>query len=142
MPEVKKVGKNFVELAWAPPTSDGGSKILGYVVEKKLAGTDLWVKAIPYNVLDNNVTINDLPENGEVEFRVRAVNKSGEGEPSSSTGRVKITEFPSRIASLRLIVREKHTDVFRRTCTNIYEESIGCQCIDQWRSDIRHRIRF
>ncbi|CAF4194508.1 unnamed protein product, partial [Rotaria magnacalcarata] len=28
------------------------------------------------------------------EFRVKAINKAGEGEPSSSTGRVKITEFP------------------------------------------------
>lgn len=98
-PEVKKVGKNFVELAWTPPTNDGGSKILGYVVEKKPVGSDQWTKATPYTISDNNVTIGDLPENGEMEFRVRAINKAGEGEPSSSTGRVKITEYPSKIHS-------------------------------------------
>jgi predicted phage tail protein len=96
MPEVKKVGKNYVDLAWNPPSNDGGSKILGYIIEKKPVGSDQWTKAVPFIVLDNNVTISDLPENGEMEFRVRAVNKSGEGEPSSSTGRVKITEYPSK----------------------------------------------
>lgn len=96
-PQVKKVGKDYVELAWEEPTTDGGSKVLGYVVEKRLAGTDQWVKALPYTVLDNNVMIGDLPENGEMEFRVRAVNKAGEGEPSASTGRVKITEYPSKL---------------------------------------------
>ena len=99
IPEVKKVGKNFVELAWTPPTNDGGSKILGYVVEKKPVGSDQWTKATPYTISDNNVTIGDLPENGEMEFRVRAINKAGESEPSSSTGRVKITEYPSKILS-------------------------------------------
>ncbi|CAF4303511.1 unnamed protein product, partial [Adineta steineri] len=95
MPEVKKVGKNYVELAWATPTNDGGSKITGYIVEKRPAGTDQWVKASPYMSVDNNATITDLPENGEVEFRVKAVNKAGESEPSSTTGRVKITEYPN-----------------------------------------------
>lgn len=96
MPEVKKVGKNSVELAWTPPSTDGGSKILGYIVEKKPVGTDQWSKAMPYMILDDNVVVTDLPENGEFEFRVKAVNRAGEGEPSSSTGRVKITEYPSR----------------------------------------------
>jgi hypothetical protein len=96
MPEVKKVGKNFIELAWSPPSNDGGSKVLGYVIEKKPIGSDQWTKAVPYNVSDTNVTVSDLPDNSEMEFRVRAVNKTGESEPSSSTGRVKITEYPSR----------------------------------------------
>ena len=99
-PEVKKVGKNYIELAWEPPTNDGGSKITGYIVEKKPVGSDTWTKATPYMVLDNNVTVSDLPENGEFEFRVKAVNRSGEGEPSSTTGRVKITEYPSKLTCI------------------------------------------
>ncbi len=96
MPEIKRVGKNYAELSWAPPTNDGGAKVTGYIIEKKPVGSDQWTKAIPYTILDNNAVINDLPENSEFEFRVKAVNKAGEGEPSSSTGRVKITEFPSK----------------------------------------------
>ena len=96
LPEVKKVGKNYIELEWTPPTNDGGSRITGYIVEKKPIGSDQWTRATPYMVLDNNITVGDLPENGEFEFRVKAVNRSGEGEPSSTTGRVKITEYPSK----------------------------------------------
>ncbi|CAF4480835.1 unnamed protein product, partial [Rotaria magnacalcarata] len=80
-----------VELGWTAPTNDGGAKITGYIVEKKPIGGDQWTKALPFTVLDNNVVVSDLPENGEFEFRVKAINKAGEGEPSSSTGRVKIT---------------------------------------------------
>ncbi len=99
MPEVKKVGKNYVELAWATPTNDGGSKITDYIVEKKPVGSDQWTKASPYMSSDNTATIADLPENGEVEFRVKA----GESEPSSTTGRVKITEYPSKTIEVLFI---------------------------------------
>jgi hypothetical protein len=40
--------------------------------------------------------LNDLLENSEYDFRVRAVNKAGESEPSVSTGKVRITEYPGR----------------------------------------------
>lgn len=32
------IGANWVELTWAPPVDDGGSKITGYVVEKREYG--------------------------------------------------------------------------------------------------------
>ena len=111
MPEVKRVGKNYIELAWPTPTNDGGSKILGYVVEKKPVGSDLWTKATPFTILDNSITIGDLPENSEMEFRVRAINKAGESEPSSTTGRVKITEYPSQF-SYQIIILNAHTSIF------------------------------
>ncbi|CAF0817484.1 unnamed protein product, partial [Didymodactylos carnosus] len=95
VPEVKKVGKNYVDLAWSAPINDGGSRITGYVVEKKSPESDQWIRAVPYLVVDNNVTVADLIENSEVEFRVKAVNKAGEGEPSVATNRVKISEFPN-----------------------------------------------
>lgn len=34
-PVVSDFDKNFVELKWARPESDGGSPITGYVIEKK-----------------------------------------------------------------------------------------------------------
>lgn len=83
-------------MAWAAPSRDGGSKITGYLVEKKEAGSDHWVKALTYTVPDTNVVLNDLNDNTDYEFRIRAVNKAGESEPSIASLPVRITEFPGR----------------------------------------------
>lgn len=126
---MKKVGKNYVELSWTPPANDGGSKITNYVVEKRPVGSNQWTKASPYTVVDNTATVTDLPENGEFEFRVKAVNKAGEGEPSSTTGRVKITEYPSKKRLWRLDLIELLES--RWPCTNICEETCRHQCAAQ-----------
>ncbi|KAI3379405.1 hypothetical protein SNEBB_010472 [Seison nebaliae] len=90
-PEVGEIGKNFVELKWTPPNRDGGKKIKGYIVEKKPTdGSGDWVQATDYPVVGDSVTLDNLPENSEWEFRIKAVNKAGQGEPSSSTGKIKI----------------------------------------------------
>jgi hypothetical protein len=94
VPEVAKVGKRFAELKWSAPERDGGSRITGYVVEKKQVGADYWSKAFPYLTPETNCVVNDLIDNVEYEFRIKAVNKAGESDPSSTTGKVKITEFP------------------------------------------------
>ncbi len=97
MPEIKKVGKRFAELEWTAPAKDGGSRITGYIVEKRQYGADFWTKVFPYATPDTNCVVNDLIDNGEYEFRVKAVNKAGESEPSSITGKVRITEFPDGV---------------------------------------------
>jgi hypothetical protein len=64
------------------------------VVEKKQHGNDVWIRAYNYAVPEPNCLVNELVEFAEYEFRVKAVNKAGESEPSSTTGRIKITEYP------------------------------------------------
>ncbi|XP_071120619.1 twitchin-like isoform X18 [Mytilus edulis] len=86
------VGKTFVDLKWDKPRNDGGAKIKGYIVEKRAKDSDAWVKVNDYPVSDCGYTVNGLPEGGEFEFRVRAVNQAGEGEPSGTTGLIKIKE--------------------------------------------------
>lgn len=41
---------------------------------------------------DCGYTVSGLPEGSDYEFRVRAVNQAGEGEPSGTTGLIKIKE--------------------------------------------------
>ena len=41
---------------------------------------------------DCGYTVSGLPEGSDYEFRVRAVNQAGEGEPSGTTGPIKIKE--------------------------------------------------
>ena len=72
---------------------------LGYIVEKRAKDSDVWVKVNDYPVSDCGYTVNGLPEGGEFEFRVRAVNQAGEGEPSGTTGLIKIKEKIGNILS-------------------------------------------
>ncbi|RZF42380.1 hypothetical protein LSTR_LSTR004188 [Laodelphax striatellus] len=91
-PTVTKVGKTYADLKWQAPVSDGGSKITGYIVEKREMGSALWFKSNDYNITDCEFTAMNLTENSDYEFRVFAVNSAGKSEPSSCTTPIKICE--------------------------------------------------
>lgn len=76
--------KDHVDLAWTPPANDGGSPLTGYVVEKK-DKYGQWEKALEVPADQCKATVPDLIEGQGYEFRVRAVNKGGQGEPSDAT---------------------------------------------------------
>ncbi len=46
-PKVVSSFKNCINLTWAPPEKDGGSKILGYQLEKRKKDTNQWVTLNP-----------------------------------------------------------------------------------------------
>ncbi|GLH11531.1 Titin, partial [Gryllus bimaculatus] len=93
IPKVVKVGKSYVDLTWEPPASDGGSRITGYIIEKREVGGAPWAKCNEYNVLDCSYTVLNLIERADYEFRIFAVNAAGKSEPSSCTTPVKICEI-------------------------------------------------
>lgn len=84
-PEVTDWDKDHVDLRWTPPTKDGGSPITGYVIEKREKGSPKWVKAAEVGPHETKGTAGDLDEGVEYEFRVRAVNAAGPGEPSEAS---------------------------------------------------------
>lgn len=84
-PEATDWDKDHVDLKWTPPASDGGSPITGYVIEKREKGTGKWIKAAEVPPDDCKGTVPNLDENTEYEFRVRAVNAAGPGEPSQTS---------------------------------------------------------
>lgn len=91
-PQVVKVGKNYVDLRWEAPMSDGGSRITGYIIEKREIGSAIWLKCNEYNVTDCEYSVLHLIERGDYEFRIFAVNAAGRSEPSSCTTPVKVCE--------------------------------------------------
>lgn len=91
-PTVVKVGKNYVDLKWQKPVSDGNSRITGYIIERRDVGGALWVKCNDYNVMDLDYTVMNLIEGADYEFRIFAVNAAGKSEPSSCTTPVKVCE--------------------------------------------------
>lgn len=76
-----------MSLVWTRPKHDGGSKIVGYIVEAcKLPG-EKWVKCntAASQVPTEEFTVTDLEENEKYQFRVTAktaINISRPSEPS------------------------------------------------------------
>ncbi|KAA3682313.1 uncharacterized protein DEA37_0008978 [Paragonimus westermani] len=91
-PVVEDVGKDFVDLSWSKPLKDGGARITGYVIEKRKKFAADWEPAMPDGqpVSGTQAHVDKLDENAEYEFRVRAVNAAGPGEPSLPTELTKV----------------------------------------------------
>lgn len=84
-PEVTDYDKDFVELTWTPPAEDGGSPITGYVIEKRDKFNPNWEKVVDVVGTGTTAKVPDLIEGNQYEFRIRAVNKAGPGEPSDAS---------------------------------------------------------
>ena len=80
-PEVKDRTENQATLTFKAPDSDGGSPIVGYVVEMKGKLETKW-KVIGKDVKDLEFVATGLQPDAECEFRVAAVNKAGQGQAS------------------------------------------------------------
>ncbi len=69
------------DLKWDEPRHDGGSKITGYIIEKRDADDDIWTKATEVKSKLEIGTVTGLDEGQTYVFRVRAVNAAGPGNP-------------------------------------------------------------
>uniref|UniRef100_A0A0R3RN22 Titin n=1 Tax=Elaeophora elaphi TaxID=1147741 RepID=A0A0R3RN22_9BILA len=87
-PEVTDWDVDRVNLAWEPPDNDGGDPISGYVIEKRKKHAKDWVECGKTDGPECEASILGLKESEEYQFRIRAVNKAGMGEPSDSSRRV------------------------------------------------------
>lgn len=83
--QINNVNKDFVNLSWEHPSSDGGSPITGYCIEKKERNSLLWVKANESVVKATHYTCTGLIEGLEYTFRVSALNQAGQGKPCKQT---------------------------------------------------------
>ncbi|ODM93780.1 Twitchin [Orchesella cincta] len=97
-PQVVKVGRGYAELIWEAPRSDGGSKITGYLVEKREVSAGIWVRACEYNVTDLSLTCTSLMDGRDYEFRVFAINAAGKSDPSLGASPVRIQEVAGGIS--------------------------------------------
>ena len=79
------VNRDSVILTWETPSSDGGSPLSGYCIERKERNSLLWVKANEALVRSTGYTCYSLIEGLEYTFRVSALNKAGQGKPSKQT---------------------------------------------------------
>lgn len=84
-PEIEAIGPKFVELSWQPPEHDGGSPIIGYILERMDVAGRTWMPINKVPISDTKFKVNNLFEDIPYRIRVRAVNDEGIGEPSPET---------------------------------------------------------
>lgn len=72
-------------LTWFAPEDNGGSSISGYVIERKEARSDRWLRINKNYVTMTRYRSSGLIEGLEYEHRITAVNSRGLGKPSESS---------------------------------------------------------
>lgn len=69
-------------LTWEAPKSDGGSPVTGYLIDRATNNSGRWIRVTRDEVKDLTLSFDSLMEGTVYEFRVYAVNKKGESQPS------------------------------------------------------------
>ena len=70
---------DYVTLSWAAPEHDGGSPIVGYVVEKRDSMMNMWSQAAKLDQNTLTIKVTNLFEGQNYLFRVAAENQCGRG---------------------------------------------------------------
>lgn len=98
---VTDITKNSITLAWLKPSYAGGSKITGYIIEKRDGANNRWTKANLANVSSQRFTVQGLTQDESYEFRVMAKNAIGSiSNPSSIVGPVTCVDTFGKISSV------------------------------------------
>ncbi|KAJ8416941.1 hypothetical protein AAFF_G00328190 [Aldrovandia affinis] len=90
--KVGNVNKFGATVSWERPLSDGGSEITAYIIELRDRTSVKWTPILVTKPESRTAIINEVVENKEYIFRVRAENKAGVGKPSMATDPVKIMD--------------------------------------------------
>lgn len=85
IPEIIDYDNESVELQWKPPKDNGGSPVIGYIIEKKEKFSHNWDELLVTPTAGVKAKVSGLKEGQIYQFRVRAVNKAGPGEESDPT---------------------------------------------------------
>ena len=83
--EISNITKDSVTLSWQPPSKDGGSPLIGYVIEQRDTRRSQWVKSGSVDKDTTTFTASKLMEDSEYVFRVSAVNAEGDSTPLESS---------------------------------------------------------
>lgn len=83
-PVPSDITETSVHLEWSPPSNNGGADITEYIVEQKDRFSSRWTKAGETPGDTVTITLKDLKEGNEYQFRVIAVNPAGPGSPSNA----------------------------------------------------------
>lgn len=92
---VTEIGRDSITFTWEPPANDGGSNIIGYILEKCPTTGERWIRA--GQTTDCSITVINIFGKTKYQFRVIAENEFGLSAPSSPTEPVTTKEDKSVI---------------------------------------------
>lgn len=72
----EEIQANSVKVTWKMPADNGGSEILGYIVERREAARNAWY-TVDSRVTDTQLVVKGLKEGTEYHFKVTAENSFG-----------------------------------------------------------------
>lgn len=73
---------NNINIKWAPPQDINSNPITGYDIERKDQKTGRWIKVNIFPVYENKYSDNRVQPGHSYEYRVKALNKTKQGQPS------------------------------------------------------------
>lgn len=92
---VREIARDSISFTWEPPANDGGSNIIGYILEKCPTTGDRWIRA--GQTTDCSITIINIFGKTKYQFRVIAENEFGLSPPSAPTEPITTKEDKSVI---------------------------------------------
>ncbi|KAI3371505.1 hypothetical protein L3Q82_024091 [Scortum barcoo] len=98
-PQVSNITRDSMTVSWTPPAHDGGAPVLGYILERRKKGSNMWLQVNKEVLTDTKFMVEGLVEDVEYEFRVTSVNRAGAGSPSSISNAV-LAKDPIRAPGL------------------------------------------
>uniref|UniRef100_A0A3B3V1K5 Titin n=1 Tax=Poecilia latipinna TaxID=48699 RepID=A0A3B3V1K5_9TELE len=92
-PVVTAITRTSVSLSWDKPEYDGGSKVSGYIIERRDLPEGRWTRCNFTNVPETYYDATGLTENSQYDFRVIAKNAVGQFSiPSFNTGPITVKD--------------------------------------------------
>lgn len=83
--------KEVLAIRWEKPYSDGGSPIIGYLIEQRRVGSPIWSKTSPTLVPYPEITLTNVDPTWRYQFRVFAQNVVGISESSEISDPISAT---------------------------------------------------
>uniref|UniRef100_A0A6I8R4F5 Uncharacterized protein n=1 Tax=Xenopus tropicalis TaxID=8364 RepID=A0A6I8R4F5_XENTR len=93
--KVSDISRDSVNLTWNPPATDGGSKIINYIIEKCATTSERWIRVA--QARETRYTVVNLFGKTRYQFRVIAENKFGQSKPSEPTDPIVTKEDKTRM---------------------------------------------
>ena len=92
---VNQVFKDNCMVNWKPPSDNGGSEILGYIIEEQnVESGGNWSTVAEAGASDTKAKITGLKPGGKYRYRVKAINKLGQSLPCDMNGNEIIAKDP------------------------------------------------